>query len=64
MWSTVDSQLNSQPDTWYDFTNRMNMFGFGLGTIVIGCLSIYGAFLNWFTPEPSYISLSSMSKFA
>jgi len=48
MWSTVDRQFNS--DTWYDFTDRMKMFGFGVGMIVIGCLSIYAGFVSWFTP--------------
>ena len=34
----------------YDFPDHIKMLVFGLGLIGLGCLSIYGAFVEWFTP--------------
>ena len=48
MPSTVDRQLNSQPDTWYDFESRVNMFAMGFLLIVIGCVGGYRALVDWF----------------
>ena len=48
MWTTVDYQMNSLPDTWHHFMNRWGMFGYGAGAIFFGGLCIYAAFVNWF----------------
>jgi len=45
---TVDRQLSGQPDTWYDFMDRINMFGFGFGMFAFSVLSFYKAFQAWF----------------
>jgi len=48
MWTTVDYQMNSLPDTWQDFTNRWGMFGYGGGAVLVGGLCIYRAIVIWF----------------
>ena len=50
MTGVVDRQLNSLPDTWYDFADRMHMFGFGIGMFLLAGLSLYGAYVAWFRP--------------
>jgi hypothetical protein len=36
---TVDGQLADQPDTWYDFTYRIDTFILGFAMIVFGFVS-------------------------
>ena len=50
MTGVVDRQLNSLPDTWHDFTDRMHMFGFGIGMFVFAGLTFYGVYVTWFRP--------------
>jgi len=50
MSSTVERQLNSQPDSWYDFSNRVDTFAFGFALIVLGFVGGWRAFVEWFMP--------------
>ena len=48
MPGTVDRQLADQPDTWYDFTDRVEMFILGFAMCVLGFVSGYRGFAEWF----------------
>lgn len=49
MWTPEDYQMNSQPDTWYDFTDRIKMFAFAFALWVLAALAIYKVLIQWLT---------------
>lgn len=48
LFNKANRDVGDNRETWYDIPNHIKMFVFGLGLIGFGCLSIYGAIVEWF----------------
>ena len=48
LFRKADRHAGNNRNTWYVIPNDIKMLCFGIGFIGFGCLSIYGAIVEWF----------------